>query len=160
MGMSRWGVRNCCRLSCAQREVWLCYVSCTLEVLHKCFQMNQKWHPTLRNAKQSFIFSSHLNIVHKEGLGRRDGHGCICFTVLYKYVGHLMPIPRWHICLIKCKPTSLSLLRPSWCWLFKTGTCHESPVNMVCKGRWWLLGNSQMKTNALLSFYEPRLSFH
>lgn len=27
-------------------------------------------------------------------------------------LGYLMPGPRWHICLVKCKPTPLSLLGP------------------------------------------------
>lgn len=48
--------------------------------------------PSSQECKAKFYLFSHLNIVHKEGLGRRDGHGCICFAGLYVRLGHLMPI--------------------------------------------------------------------
>jgi hypothetical protein len=43
------------------------------------------------------------------------------------------------------------------------GGCGGQGTNLVitvCKGKCWLLGNAQMKTNALLSFYGPRPHFH
>lgn len=161
--MSRWGVLESDAVAClsrAQKEVCLWNVLCTQgHLISAC-----RWirGDTLLSGMQNEVLSlpAIWTLFIKKGQGRKDGHGCICLAVLHMSLGHLMPIPRWHICLIKCKPTSLSLLGPSWWWLWRTGTCRESPVNMVCKGRWWLPGNAQMKTNALLSFYGPRLCFH
>lgn len=62
-------VRRCSLLvTCTERSVSL---ECTVYTgaLNKCLQMNQRGYPALRNAKRSFIFASHLNIVHKKGPG-------------------------------------------------------------------------------------------
>lgn len=142
MGISRWGTLESETGAClsGERGACLCYVLCTQEAQNKCLLMSQRWHPALRNTKLSFTFSSHLSNAHKERLGRRGGHGCICFIVQCVHLGHLMPTLRYHICLIKCEPTLSPLLGPSGRWPWETGTCSESPVNLACKGRQRLLG--------------------
>lgn len=94
----------------------------------------------------------------KRALGE-DGHGCVCFPVLCVCLGTWCQFHDGTFVLLSVSHL-LSLFWGLLTLAVEDGTCRESPVNMVCKGRRWLLGNAQMKTNALLSFYGPRLRFH
>lgn len=80
------------------------------------------------------IPQSHLIIVSKRSW-EGEWPGCICFSTWL--ATRCQPTMAIH--LIKCKLIPPPLLKPSWWWPWRPGTCGKSLLIKVFKGRWWLL---------------------